>query len=1059
MPGEDNKAYAFRLTELSIRQAILATQAMAEPKANSPVRAINMSFNVNPELVSDPVPALDGNSAYSAAVDYLAAKKDTLFVFAKGNSGEPTSMPVDGYNSLVVGALKKRTYDRVFEETDFSVAANDRRLIHVLAPGWEIDLAINDPNGNGDYTVNGGTSYAAPHVTGAVALLQEYAGANKQRLGNEVQRHEVMKAVIINSAEKVKDRLGADKTVTKTDGTTWDKSDARDEKGNEAKGQALPLDVEMGAGAVDVTRAKKQLEERFQPAGAVRKPIAWDYGTASRQQAGGTAEVRYLLPKLKGGSWVSATLTWDRSVDLNDKPGGTANKYDAGETFTPKALANLDLYLVKKGDDPLTKAVWASKSTDYNVEHIFFQLDKGDDEYELVVLQNSVGDTQYAIAWWTEATTATQPPNPKKLGGCSWNDQDQDGVRDAEEPVFRNVRVDLYDATTSAIIETRYTDSNGEYEFTVDETGQYYTIFIPPTGYTFSPQNVSGNTLDTVDSDVNSSGRSHTVTSDSPFQDWDIDSGMYLTPGSVSIGDRVWEDLNADGDEEVGEPGVSGVSVILRDMNNNLIRSTTTGTNGFYTFSNVDPGDYNLEFIPNSGYQFSTSPVRYISTVAGDVITDVNAGLYRPANIGDRVWLDANGDGVQNATEVGLASVRVELISDSGSVVSSTFTDAAGGYEFAGLRPGSYSLRFSAITAGYAITPKDQGGDDTLDSDADPTTGRTDLFSLTSGQSANTWDAGFRQLFTRLSGVYALTGIYPGQILVAVSVVSTGPGTDLTWTYTLTNDGFGPADPSGYDWSEAQTSFWAIADGPVPATIGPSGWTGHTWDYLGSTGLFWSEYPSYLPGFESVTLTFKTADVPIVLGAATFGSDTYGEVTGDLPVPSSVSTQPTGTVTGNVWVDLDRDGVREAGEGSPDDYYASEIGNFYGGFRVQLVDAATGATVAETYTLGADGSYTFAGVAPGTYRVVVTVFNLFLGERDGSPFSVVGRLSPPDAGADDIDSDFAPIVVDGNGSVGQTAAFAVAGRQTASHLDAGVWWYDPNANFANEPGVFWEDLV
>ena len=36
-------------------------------------------------------------------------------------------------------------------------------------------------------------------------------------------------------------------------------------------------------------------------------------------------------------------------------------------------------------------------------------------------------------------------------------------------------------------------------------------------------------------------------------------------------------------------------------------------------------------------------------------------GLYTYASIGDRVWLDANGNGVQDAGESGMAGVTVEL--------------------------------------------------------------------------------------------------------------------------------------------------------------------------------------------------------------------------------------------------------------------------------------------------------------------------------------------------------------------------------------------------------------
>jgi hypothetical protein len=69
-------------------------------------------------------------------------------------------------------------------------------------------------------------------------------------------------------------------------------------------------------------------------------------------------------------------------------------------------------------------------------------------------------------------------------------------------------------------------------------------------------------------------------------------------------------------------------------------------------------------------------------------------------------------------------------------------TGADGKYEFPGLPPGDYIVKFTP-PSGYAISPKDQGGDDTTDSDADIITGETDVITLTAGQTDVDVDAGF----------------------------------------------------------------------------------------------------------------------------------------------------------------------------------------------------------------------------------------------------------------------------------------------------------------------------
>ena len=98
--------------------------------------------------------------------------------------------------------------------------------------------------------------------------------------------------------------------------------------------------------------------------------------------------------------------------------------------------------------------------------------------------------------------------------------------------------------------------------------------------------------------------------------------------------------------------------------------------------------------------------------------------------------------------EPGHSSVTVNLLDGSGNPVLdadnnpiTTTTDASGKYEFPGLPAGSYSVAFVA-PAGYSFTTPDQGGDDTTDSDADATTGRTPPVTLTPGENNPTVDAG-----------------------------------------------------------------------------------------------------------------------------------------------------------------------------------------------------------------------------------------------------------------------------------------------------------------------------
>jgi hypothetical protein len=112
-----------------------------------------------------------------------------------------------------------------------------------------------------------------------------------------------------------------------------------------------------------------------------------------------------------------------------------------------------------------------------------------------------------------------------------------------------------------------------------------------------------------------------------------------------------------------------------------------------------------------------------------------------------RVFFDANANGLQNAGEPGIAGVTVELYDDAFAVRRTVVTDGLGEYH---LRPkeGNWVLRFVAPPSWF--TSPDVGGDDTVDSDADPASGETAPFPVTINVLDTTIDAGFVLLPTDL---------------------------------------------------------------------------------------------------------------------------------------------------------------------------------------------------------------------------------------------------------------------------------------------------------------------
>jgi serine-aspartate repeat-containing protein C/D/E len=172
-----------------------------------------------------------------------------------------------------------------------------------------------------------------------------------------------------------------------------------------------------------------------------------------------------------------------------------------------------------------------------------------------------------------------------------------------------------------------------------------------------------------------------------------VNFALSLEECTSSIGDRVWNDLNANGVQDPGEPGIAGVTVQLLNAGGAVIATKTTDANGNYTFIVACSNNYQVQVVPPTGFVASptlqggnvntdsdTNPT-LVTIGANEDRTDIDFGFYARCQgvIGDRVWHDLNRNGIQDAGEPGLYNVKIELL-QGGVGGRATLTQATRGY-------------------------------------------------------------------------------------------------------------------------------------------------------------------------------------------------------------------------------------------------------------------------------------------------------------------------------------------------------------------------------------------
>jgi SdrD B-like protein/hemolysin type calcium-binding protein len=332
--------------------------------------------------------------------------------------------------------------------------------------------------------------------------------------------------------------------------------------------------------------------------------------------------------------------------------------------------------------------------------------------------------------------------NDPTITGAAFSDLNNDGIWQSSESGVGGITVDLIAGGTVAATTT--TAANGTYTFGNLAPGTYSVEFVAPPGEKFSPVGTSTTLPDSL---VNSSGISPAITLASGQDASGEDAGLFV-PGMIS--GAAFNDPDADGVWQSGESVAAGVTVDLI-AGGTVAATATTAANGSYSFGNLAPGSYSVEFVAPTGEQFSpqgtsttlpdsvvnSSGTTTVTLGAGQTIAGEDAGLFVPGTISGAAFNDPDADGVWQSGESAATGVSVELVS-GGTVAATTTTAANGSYSFGNLAPGTYGVQFIA-PSGELFSP--QGTSTTLPDSTVNSSGAASV-TLGAGQTIAGEDAG-----------------------------------------------------------------------------------------------------------------------------------------------------------------------------------------------------------------------------------------------------------------------------------------------------------------------------
>ena len=488
------------------------------------------------------------------------------------------------------------------------------------------------------------------------------------------------------------------------------------------------------------------------------------------------------------------------------------------------------------------------------------------------------------------------------VSGLKFDDRDADGDRDSGEPGLGGVEIRVVN-TRTGVFSSTLTAADGTYQICGLAHGDSYRVIeFPPFGFEQTGPNDRRPSRRVIARD-----RGYFI----EFCDEDIrglDFGNRLIPNA--IGGLKFEDLNANGQRDAGEPGMANVTIRLVPSTSDAARVAVTDANGNFLFTQVTPGSYVLSEVVPVGFTQTAPPTGTIPVTLAAGGSSINNlfGNFRgilTGTISGSKFNDTNGNGTLDAGETGQSGVTI------------TLTPVAGGQFAGGVTPATRTV-VTGVGGTFSFNDVPLGP-----------------YTL-----SETVPAGFEQTAPPTPGTISVTLTVASRNSVGNLFGNRALGGSISGTKFADANGNGTRD-AGEGGQAGVTIRLTSASGAV---------TTATSDASGNFSFTGLDAGTYV--ISEVVPSGFVQTAPPAPGTFTLNLTTGQVVTGLLFGNRAITAGDNGSISGEKFLDLNENGVVDG------------IDRPLEGIVIRLTDAS--GVVRETIS-DLNGTFSFTNLAPGTY--------------------------------------------------------------------------------------------